>query len=133
MRFLSTFFLVLTCFFSSRSQTKDTVFLMNGQVVPSFVIDTSLWAVTIKNPTKLTGRIHYEFDQLYMVRFRNGNKRYYYVQDSTINNWFTRDEMWMYMKGEVDARKGFKARGALIGSTIFGFLGGMTGTIWGPI
>jgi hypothetical protein len=115
------------------SQAKDTIYLMNGQVVGSTVLDTSLGAVTIHHPEKLLQRIHYEFDQLYMVRYKNGYKRYYYVQDSTINNWFTREEMWMYMKGEVDARKGFKARGALIGSTAAGFLGGMTGTIWGPV
>src|ERR1043165_5787861 len=110
-----------------RSQVKDTIFLMNGQTVASTVIDTTLGAVTIHHPEKVVGRIHYEFDQLYMVRFKDGYKRYYYVQDSTINNWFTRDEMWMYMKGEVDARKGFRARGALIGSTVAGFIGGMTG------
>jgi hypothetical protein len=68
-----------------------------------------------------------------MVKFSNGYKRYFYIQDSTINNWFTRDEMWMYMKGENDARKGFRARGCLIGAGITGLLGGMTGTIWGPI
>lgn len=121
------------CWGDSKAQVEDTIYLMNGQVVAARVIDTSLFAVTIHNPEKVMGRIHYEPDQLYMVRFRNGDRRYYYFQDSTVNNWFTRDEMWMYMKGEVDARNGFKARGALIGSTIAGFLGGMTGTIWGPV
>jgi hypothetical protein len=37
------------------------------------------------------------------------------------------------MKGENDARKGFKARGALIGAGIAGVLGGMTGSFFGPI
>src|SRR5690606_5932656 len=97
------------------------------------VIDTTLGAVTIHHPEKVLGRINYEFDQLYMVKFANGNRRYYYFQDSTVNNWFTREEMWMYMKGEVDARKGFRAKGAFIGSIIAGFAGGMTGTIWGPV
>ena len=111
---------------------EDTVFLMNGHVIAARVIDTTLGAVTVHNPEKLLGRLHYEYDQLFLIRFRNGYKRYYYVQDSTISNWFTRDEMRMYMRGEVDARKGFRARGALIGATIAGFIGGMTGTIWGP-
>ena len=119
--------------FQGRAQAKDTIFLMNGHIVAEKVIDTLMNAVTIYNPDKYFQKIHYETDQLYMVRFANGFRRYYYVQDSTINNWFTRAEMWMYMKGERDARKGFKARGALIGSTIVGFAGGMTGTIWGPV
>jgi hypothetical protein len=116
-----------------QKQVQDTVFLMNGQVVAEKVIDTTLGAVTIYNPKKHSQKIHYEWDQLYMVKFSNGYKRYFYIQDSTINNWFTRDEMWMYMKGENDARKGFRARGCLIGAGITGLLGGMTGTIWGPI
>ena len=97
------------------------------------VIDTLLGADTIINPEKPTKKIHYEWDQLYMVRFANGDKRYYYTQDTTISNWFTREEMWMYMKGENDARRGFKARGALIGAGIAGIIGGMSGTFWGPI
>jgi hypothetical protein len=116
-----------------QNQVQDTVYLMNGQVVAEKVIDTTLGAVTIYNPKKHSQKIHYEWDQLFMVKFSNGYKRYFYIQDSTINNWFTRDEMWMYMKGENDARKGFKARGCLIGAGITGLLGGMTGTIWGPV
>lgn len=118
---------------SSRAQSVDTLYLMNGHIVTQKVIDTLLGAVTINHPEKLFKRIHYEPDQIYMVHFANGFKRYYYTQDSTINNWFTRHEMWMYMKGERDARKGFKARGAMIGSSIAGLAGGMTGTIWGPV
>lgn len=112
---------------------KDSIYLMNGQMVHEKVLDTLLGAVTIIDPKKADKKIHYEHDQLYMVRFSNGDKRYYYKQDTTIGNWFTRDEMWMYMKGEVDARKGFKARGAMIGGGIAGIVGGMTGTLWGPV
>lgn len=135
MRFQALLIFILTIKFSSAQspQVEDTIYLMNGHVIAQRVIDTTLGAVSILNPKKLSSRIHYEWDQLYMVRFANGTKRYYYYQDSTINNWFTRDEMWMYMKGERDARRGFKARGAMIGAGIAGFVGGMTGTLWGPI
>lgn len=129
-------FLVLGFLFqtaTSQTTAQDTIYLMNGQVVGEKVIDTLLGAVTIINPKKPSKKIHYEWDQLYMVRFANGDKRYYYRQDTTISNWFTRDEMWMYMKGENDARKGFKARGAMIGAGIAGIIGGMSGTFWGPV
>jgi hypothetical protein len=129
-------FLVL-CFFyqtvSSQTKVQDTIYLMNGQVVGEKVMDTILGAITILNPKKTNKKIHYEWDQIFMVRYANGDKRYYYQQDSLLSNWFSRDEMWMYMKGENDARKGFKAKGAMIGAGIAGILGGMTGTFWGPV
>ena len=125
------------CTFYSRTfsqvQVQDTIFLMNGQVIGEKVIDTLLGAVSIYHPTKHTKLIHFEWDQLYMVKYSNGFKRYYYYQDTTIYNWFTRQEMWYFMKGERDARKGFKAKGALVGAGVLGFLGGMTGSFWGPV
>jgi hypothetical protein len=132
------YFLLFISFFACRlfSQspaTKDSIFLMNGHVLATKVIDSTLGAVTINHPEKAGKRIHYEWDQLYLVKFASGRKRYYYVQDSTIGNWFTRDEMLMYMRGENDARNGFTPTGSIIGSTIAGFIGGMSGTIWGPV
>jgi hypothetical protein len=112
---------------------EDSIFLMNGRVVAKKVIDTTFETVTIANPSKAGKSIHFESSQLYMVKFSQGNRRYYYSQDSLAGNILSRGEMWMYMKGENDARKGYKARGALIGGGIAGLLGGMTGTIWGPI
>lgn len=125
---------LLFCFHFGRSQNQaqDTIFLMNGHIVAEKVIDTLLGAVTILNPKKPEKKINYELPQLYMVKFSNGDKRYYYTQDTFLLNYFTRDEMWMYMKGERDARKGFRPIGSIIGSGISGILGGMTGTFWGP-
>lgn len=128
--------LIVCASFQINSQTasQDTIFLMNGHVVGEKVIDTLLGAITIVNPKKPERKIHYEMEQLYMVKFSSsGYKRFYYEQDSLKNNWFSRDEMWMFMKGERDARKGFKARGAFIGAGIAGLIGGMSGTFWAPI
>ena len=119
--------------FYSQTKEQDTIYLMNGLVVGEKVLDTLLGAVTIANNKKPGKNIHYELDQLYMVRFTGGAKRYYYKQDTLIYNWFTRDQMWMYMKGQVDARKGFKARGSFIGAGIAGIIGGMSGTFFGLV
>jgi hypothetical protein len=129
--------LVISCFYFdetfAQAPAQDTLYLMNGHVVGEKVIDTLLGAVTIIDPKKPRRKIHYELPQLYMVRFADGYKRFYYRQDSALFNYFTRDEMWMYMKGEVDARKGFKGRGSLIGAGIAGLVGGMTGTFFAPV
>lgn len=118
---------------NSYAQPKDTVYLMNGQIVASHVVDSTFGSVTIINPRKESKRIHFEWDQLYMVRFAKGRKRYYYSQDPSIGNWYTRQEMWLFMKGERDARKGFRGNGSLVLATLAGFAGGATGTIWAPI
>lgn len=107
---------------------------MNGHQIAAKVIDTLPGMVNaISGEEKSNKKLQYEWDQLYMIKFAKGFKRYYYSKDTTINNWFTRSEMWMYMKGERDARKGFKARGALYGSAVVGLFGGMTGTFWAPV
>jgi hypothetical protein len=130
---VSTLLILCTQIFCAQNPVQDTVYLMNGLSIGQKIIDTTFTTVTINHPKKIGKKIHYEWDQLYMIRFANGNKRYYYSQDSSINNIFTRKEMWMYMKGENDARRGFKARGALITSGILGFLGGASGTVFGPL
>jgi hypothetical protein len=41
--------------------------------------------------------------------------------------------MYYFMAGERDAKKGFKARGSLIGCMAAGFAGGLSGNLLGPI
>lgn len=132
------FFLLLACLFAASfrgfsQQQQDTIILMNGQIVGEHVIDTLLGAVTIMDPKKPDHKIHYEYDELYCVKYANGFTDYYYFQDTLKGNWFTRDEMYMYIKGERDARRGFKPKGALWGSFSAGVVGGASGTFFGPL
>ena len=115
------------------AQKKDTVILMNGNLVVETVLDTSLFALTIPNIKKPGKNLHYEFQDVFCVHFHHGEKKYYYKQDTSISHWFTRDEMDMFIKGERDGRKGFKAKGALIGAGVFGFIGGASGTFFAPL
>jgi hypothetical protein len=111
----------------------DSVFLMNGHIFSAQIMDTSAHTVKLYNAQKPTKPLEYGADQLYRIRFANGSEHYYYQKDSVIGNWLTQSEMWLYMKGEQDARKGFKAKGAMIGALCAGLIGGMTGTFWGPV
>jgi hypothetical protein len=131
---LHIFFILFFFFFQNKYKAQvDSVYLMNGNVVGEKVLDTLLGAITINDVKKPGRKIHYEWDQLYMVKFANGDNRYYYQQDSTKNNWFTREEMWMFMKGEKDAHRGFKPKACAIGAGIAGLIGGMSGTFWAPV
>lgn len=126
---LATQFVSLVCF----SQAKDTVLLMNGNMVVEKVIDTVIGAVTVMHPEKAGQKLHFEYDQIYCVKYASGFTDYYYRQDSLLGNYFTRDEMEYYIYGERDARKGFKARGSLIGSGAVGLVSGGLGIFFAPV
>ena len=126
------FIFCVSCLFA-QEPAKDTIILMNGNIVVEKVIDTLLGAVSIRNLKKQGQLIHYEYDELFCVHYSKGFKDYYYTQDTLKGNWFTRDEMFMFTKGEADARKGFKGNGAFITAGVFGLLGGASGTFFGPI
>ncbi len=117
---------------SAQKKPADTLYLMNGSIVVSPVIDTLFGAATFVNPQDSTKREHIENDALFAIKYHNKDVFYYYEQD-TISNWFSREEMWMFMQGERDAKKGFKPWGAFYGSMACGLVGGLTGTIFGPI
>jgi hypothetical protein len=124
-------FILLSC--PASAQYKDTIMLMNGNVVVEKVIDTLLGAVTIVNPAKTTEKLHYEYDEIYAVKYATGFTDYFYTQDTLKGNYFTRDEMEYYIYGERDARKGFRARGALIGAGVVGLASGGVGLFFAPV
>lgn len=130
--FFTALFILCLNFLQCQAQ-RDTVFLMNGHIFGAQVLDSSGGMLKVISSLQPTKQLVYTVEQLYKVRYANGKQRYYYEQDSIIGNWLSREDMWLYMKGEQDARKGFKARGAIIGATCAGLIGGMSGTFWGPI
>lgn len=132
-RFIILFLFILFFAFNTKAQYKDTILLMNGNYVVEKVIDTLIGAVTIVNPEKTTEKLHYEYDDIYCVKYASGFTDYYYSQDTLRGNYFTRDEMLYYIYGERDARKGFKARGSLIGAGIVGLASGGLGLFFAPV
>ena len=126
-------FFILLFALNSNAQNKDTIFLMNGNIVSGKIIDTLIGAVSIVNPEKNNEKLHYEYDDIYNIKYNNGAIKYYYSQDTLHNNYFTRDEMQYYIYGERDARKGFKARGSLIGAGAVGLVSGGLGIFFAPV
>lgn len=116
----------------SQKKPNDSLFLMNGAIVVAPVLDTLFGAATFVSPLDSTKREHIDNDALFAIRYNNGNIFYYYQQD-TISNWFSREEMWMFMVGERDAKKGFKPWGSMFGAMACGIAGGLTGSFYGPI
>lgn len=133
MRQLIFTFTLFVFAISAKAQNKDTILLMNGNVVVEKVLDTLIGAVTIVNPANTAEKLHYEYDDIYCVKYALGFTDYYYSQDTMKGNYFTRDEMLYYIYGERDARKGFKAPGALIGAGAVGLVSGGLGLFFAPI
>lgn len=133
MRYFLFLFGLILLNFTTKAQIKDSVFLMNGNIVAEKVLDTLIGAVTVINPEKPSEKLHYEYDDIYSVKYANGTIKYYYKQDTLRGNYFTREEMYYYMLGERDARKGFKAPGSLIGAGVVGLASGGLGLFFAPI
>ncbi len=132
-KLLTSLFIVVFCAPVCFSQQKDTIILMNGNLVVEQVIDTLLGAVTAIDSKRPKKKLNYEYDDVYGVFYANGSKKYFYREDTARSMWFTRDEMGYFVKGERDARKGFKANGALTGGGIIGFISGASGTFFAPL
>ncbi|MFN5459300.1 MAG: hypothetical protein ACK5AY_05280 [Bacteroidota bacterium] len=132
LRHLTTI-LLFTISLMVRGQNKDSVFYMNGNIVAAKVIDTLLGAVTFKDPADTNKKVHADDQAIFSVKYANGFTKYYYKQDTTVGNWFTREEMHYFMIGERDARKNYKSPRAFIGGLITGIGGGLTGVLYGPL
>lgn len=128
---------IVFCFLVSnlllaQKKRADTLYLMNGRIVVSPVLDTSFLAATFVDPEDSTKRTHIENDQLFAIKYSTGDVFYYYKQD-TITNWYSRDEMWLFTQGERDAKKGFKPWGSFTGGLISGMAGGVSGLALGTL
>ncbi len=115
------------------SQTgKDTVLLLNGNIIIANVIDTTNGVTSIKNPKDSLKNIIIENDRIFSISNKNGES-IMYVYDTVLGNEFTIDEMRYFICGEQDAEKGFKPRGAFWGNMVLGAAAGVTGSFFCPL
>lgn len=111
---------------------KDTILLLNGNTVIATIIDTTGGVTSIKNPKSDKKNNLIENDRIFSITNEKG-EHILYVYDTVIGNEFTVDEMRYFIKGEQDAEKGFKARGAFYGNLALGAAAGVTGYFLCPI
>jgi hypothetical protein len=132
LQLFTVFILLITATSASSQETKDTVTLLNGDVIICTVIDTTNGLTSIKNPKKTTKNILIENDRIFSIRNKNGES-IIYTYDTLIGNEFTIDEMRYFIYGEQDADKNFKANGCLAIGAAVGVLSGITGSFFSPI
>lgn len=113
----------------------DTVYLMSGKTVEGVVKDTSNDKLKILIPKKGGGFKSDFIDQelVFSVKYKTGNEKVFYVQDTLFGNYYTPNEVRYFLQGERDARRSFRCRGWIAGGFVFGFAGGMTSSAIGLI
>ncbi|MCC7301482.1 MAG: hypothetical protein IT233_02465 [Bacteroidia bacterium] len=87
----------------------DSLFLMNGEILPTKILDTLPETVyclhprpTKKHPER---KLLMERDRLFSVKYANGTERVFYIYDTMAGNFFTVPEMRNFMHGEQDAAR----------------------------
>jgi hypothetical protein len=127
MRFFSiliiTLFLFSTHSMSHAQETmKDTVYLMNGEIVTTTILDTSFYGVKILRPNSDPAKkreVIIEGERVFSYKI-NGVEKLVYFQDTTIGNEFSIEETRQFMVGERDAQKGFHSRLWPVGNVVLG-------------
>ena len=115
------------------SQTNnDTILLDTGEQFITTITDTTKGVVSYKNPKEGKKDKTVDNDRVFSIRNSKGEILYYKF-DSLAGNDLTIEEMRYYIKGEQDAQKGFKARGAFWCNVAIGAASGATGNFLCPI
>ncbi len=130
--FLFISFLLITTQTAHSQTGNDTILLLSGTEIIAAVYDTTFGNITYKNPKSDQDPIVIETSDVFSIRNSKGES-IKYVYDSAGENDLTVEEMRYYIKGEQDAKKGFKPRGAFWTNVGIGALSGATGSFLCPI
>ena len=112
----------------------DTVFMMNGDILPAFITDTSFHGVKLLKPDKKRGskEIIIEGDLIFSLKFSSGYEKIIYRYDSAGGNEFTTDEARLFILGQRDAEKGYRSPFITAGGFIIGATAGSVGSLLAP-
>ncbi len=115
------------------SQTaKDSVLLLNGDLIIGSITEIAMDHLTIDETGKKFKKKFIEKERIFSYSNASG-EHILYVYDTTVGNDFTIPEMRYYIRGEQDAKNGFRARPAFYTGIIIGAAGGLTGTLFYPL
>ncbi len=93
------------------SPKRDTVYMMNGQIVPTTILDTSFFGVKILRQGKkgkLGREVIIEGERVFSYKINGGEEVIIYQHDSLLGNEFTIHQTREFIIGERDAQKGYR-------------------------
>ncbi len=130
---LLSLFCWIGCFLHSQSVQdslvlKDTLFLMNGEILATRILDTlpeTVYCVhpqpTKKQPDR---KLLMDKERLFSIKYANGTERLMYKYDTMAGNFFTIPEMRNFVNGEQDAGKYARSRPEFWTGVGIGFVSG---------
>lgn len=101
---------------------QDSIVLMNGQVLKGRVLGQSTLEIRYLDSDR-KGRLRERAEPtegVFSVTDSLGRERVWYFHDTVFGNTLTVDEMRRFIKGEQDARAGYKPLGPVLGGFILG-------------
>lgn len=102
------FVVVLSCFFQS-SYSQDKIQLIGGKVLIGKVLSVSTDTVKYK-PEKKSKEIILESERVFSILYDNKKEEVIYKQDSLIGNFYSEEDMRMFVYGKQDAWSGYKPK-----------------------
>ena len=110
----------------------DSILLINGDLIIGSITEIAKDYLTIDEAGKKFKKKFVEKDRIFSYSNASG-EHILYVYDTTMGNDFTIPEMRYFIRGEQDAKNGFKAKPAFYTGIVIGAAGGLTGTLFYPL
>jgi hypothetical protein len=116
---------------SPSQKFNDTVVLMNGELIPCLILDSTLYGakIMVQDKKGKTHEVLLEGERVFSLKFSNGTEKIIYKMGTNEDDTFTEEEAKLFITGERDAKKGFRSPGATIGGGIVGLASGSVGTM----
>lgn len=113
--------LFLTCWAAMSLSAQDRILLMNGQTIQGRVLGQSSLEIRYLAETRKGIKERAEpTESVFSVTDSLGRERIWYFHDTLFGNDFTVDQMRWYIKGEQDARAGYKPFWPVVGGFVAG-------------
>lgn len=122
MRYYLIFIAIVLSFVSSAQQGADRILMMNGKVINAQVLGQSTLGIRYNLYNKRG--VFKEFEEatvdVFSVMDSLGNEKVWYFHDPQFGNDMTLSQMRSFIKGEQDARDGYKPFWTTLGGFVFG-------------
>lgn len=121
MSWRSPLLAVLFLLLASAGMGQDRILMMNGRVITGTVLGQSTLEVRYLGLGKHAAKERSEpTEDVFSVTDSLGRERVWYFYDTIFGNDMTVDQMRSYIKGQADAREGYKPTWSMVGGFLFG-------------